>query len=231
MRVLEPFGEEIWIADGAPVVSAGFCYSTRMAVLRLEDGGLFLWSPVALNETLRAAIDALGPVRFLVTPTAMHYLALPDWRAAYPNAKLYGAPGAAARAKHIAFDAALGDAAEPAWAGQIDQVLMRGNLIATEAVFFHRKSGAVLIADLLQNFPQGWFKGMQAWVARMDGMVGETARTPQKFRAAHVGRKAGRAALARVLAWPAQSVVMAHGTPVREEGAAFLAYAFRWLSR
>jgi hypothetical protein len=41
--------------------------------------------------------------------------------------------------------------------------------------------------------------------------------------------KYGSAALARILAWPAQNVVMAHGMPVTGEGRAFLGRAFRWL--
>ena len=32
-----------------------------------------------------------------------------------------------------------------------------------------------------------------------------------------------------VLDWPAQRVVMAHGTPVEEDGQAFLRRAFAWL--
>jgi hypothetical protein len=54
---LQPFGPEIWIADG-PVASF-YGYSTRMAVIRLSDGSLFVWSPVALSTALRAAVDAL----------------------------------------------------------------------------------------------------------------------------------------------------------------------------
>lgn len=229
MGVLEHFGEEIWIAAGGEVTSAGFRYPTRMALIRLEDGGLFVWSPVALTSDLRASVDALGAVRFIVTPTAMHHLALPEWRAAYPNATLYAAPESRKRSPHIAFDAVLSDAPEAGWAGQIDQAAMHGNAIATEIVFFHRKSGTVLIADLLQNFPRGWFKGWRAAIAAWDDMTGAAARTPRKFRLATTNRKAARAGLSRVLAWPARQVLMAHGTPVREDGAAFLAHAFAWL--
>ena len=41
--MLKQFGHEIWIADG-PVVTAaaGFHYPTRMAIIRLSDGGLFI---------------------------------------------------------------------------------------------------------------------------------------------------------------------------------------------
>lgn len=227
--MLTKWGDDIWLADGPDVTSYGFRYPTRMAVLRLSDGGLFIWSPTAVSDAARAEIDALGAVRFLVTPTAMHHLALPAWRAAYPDARLYAAPGSRERAGHIAFDDDLGDAPPQAWASEIDQVLVRGNRIATEAVFFHRKSRTVLIADLLQQFPPGWFTGWRALVARLDRMIGDEPQTPMKFRLAFSDRTAARASLKHILDWPAEKVVIAHGAPVISQGQAFLKRAFGWL--
>src|SRR5215467_9768681 len=109
MSALEQFGDEIWIADGPTVVSAGFRYPTRAAVIRLAGGGLFIWSPIALSNELRAAVDALGDVHFLVTPTKMHHLSLTMWRNAYPRAVLYAAPGSRERRLEIGFDEDLGD--------------------------------------------------------------------------------------------------------------------------
>lgn len=229
MSALEPFGEEIWIAAGPTVVSAGFRFPTRAAVIRLDDGGLFVWSPIALSDELRTAVDALGPVHFLVTPTQMHHLSLTAWQNAYPNAVLYAAPRSRQRRLEIVFDEDLGDEPAPGWAVQIDQVIMRGNAIAEEVVFFHRKSGTVMFADLLQNFPNTWFSGLQAVVARLDGMIADEPRTPRKFRVAFTDRKAARASLARIRSWPAQNVLMAHGTPVRGQGRDFIARAFSWL--
>jgi hypothetical protein len=226
---LEHFGDEIWIAAGPTVVSAGFRYPTRAAVIRLADGGLFVWSPIALSDDLRADVDVLGPVHFLVTPTQMHHLSLTAWQRAYPNAVLYAAPRSRQRRLEIVFDEDLGDVPAPGWAGQIDQVIMRGNAIAEEVVFFHRKSGTVLFADLLQNFPKTWFSGLQAIVANLDGMIAEAPRTPQKFRVAFTDRKAARASLAHIRSWPAENVLMAHGTPVRGNGRDFIGRAFSWL--
>jgi hypothetical protein len=107
---------------------------------------------------------------------------------------------------------------------------MAGNRITTEVVFFHRPSATVLFTDLLQQFPPGWFRGWRALAARLDLMTGPEPAVPRKFRAAFVDRRAARAALARVLAWPSSKVVMAHGRPVEREGQAFIARAFRWLT-
>lgn len=226
---LQPFGSELWIAAGSETAVAGFRYPTRMVVIRLTGGDLFIWSPVALSPDLRAEVEALGDVRHLVAPNALHHQFLGEWRQAYPEAKLWAAPGLRHRRGDLAFDADLGDAPPSEWAADLDQVVVRGNAITTEVVFFHRQSGSVLFTDLIQQFHPGWFTGWRALVARLDLMVAAEASVPRKFRAAFVDRKAGRAAVRRILEWPSGKVLMAHGAPVEHGGRAFIARAFRWL--
>ncbi len=67
-------------------------------------------------------------------------------------------------------------------------------------------------------------------MARLDLMVGAEAAVPRKFRTTFVNRRAARAALARIQAWPAEKVLMAHGAPVERDGRAFIARAFQWLT-
>jgi hypothetical protein len=131
----------------------------------------------------------------------------------------------------LRIDAELGDAPDPEWAEDVDQVPVRGNLIATEFAFFHRGSGTILLCDLIQHFDRGRFSGWRALVARLDLMTAPEPEVPRKFRLAFVDRRAARASLARILAWPADRVVMAHADPIRTGGRAFVARAFRWLLR
>lgn len=230
--MLTAFGPGIWLADGpAPVAVAGFRYPTRMAVIRLDDGSLFVWSPVALTDPLRAAIAAIGEVAYIVAPNTLHDLYIAAWKRDFPAARLHALPALIARHKAIAFDAELSDTPAPDWAGQIDLVVVAGNAIATETVFFHRASGTALFTDLIQHFPKDWFTGWRALVARLDLMTADEPAVPRKFRLAFTHRRVARAAIARVLAWPVKAVVMAHGAPVTSDGAAFLVRAFRWLMR
>ena len=227
--VLQPFGPQIWIADGPVVAVAGFRYPTRMAVIRLSDGGLFIWSPVALTPALQAAVEAQGRVSDIVAPNALHHLHLAAWKQAFPDARLHAPPGLREKRKDLAFDADLCDIPDAAWAGQVDQVPVRGNLITTEVVFFHRESGTVLFTDLVQNFPPDWFSGGRAGIAWLARMRGEKPQVLQKVRVAFANRAAARSALRQILAWPCRNVLMAHGTPVVGGGAAFIREAFGWL--
>ena len=172
-ELLREFGPAIWIGDGPIVSFLGFAYPTRMVLIKLSNGRLFVWSPIKLSAALKRDVDALGPVGFLVSPNRLHHLFLAEWKSAYPQARLCASPGLRKKCKDLAFDADLGDSPEPEWAIDIDQVPVRGSFI-TEVEFFHRASRTAIFADLIQNFPPDWFKGWRGWLARADGLVPST---------------------------------------------------------
>lgn len=230
--MLKEFGPNIWIAEGPTVLAAaGFHYPTRMAVVRLVNGDVIIWSPTALSDHLRAEVEALGPVRFLVPPNSLHHTFLGDWQHAYPEAKVYAPPGLLEKRSDIRFDGSFGDGPIAAWAGEIDLAIMWGNRITTEVVFFHRESATAIFTDLIQQLPRGWFRGWRALVARLDLMVEAEPTVPRKFRTAFTDRRAARESLRHILAWPTEKVIMAHGPVISEGGQAFLSRAFRWLAQ
>jgi hypothetical protein len=228
MQFLYEFAPALYASEGPSVSFYGFAYPTRMAIIVLADGGLFVWSPIALTAALKAEVDALGPVRCIVSPNRLHHLFLGEWNAAYPQARLYASPGLRKKRKDLRFDDELGDKAAPEWVADIDQVLMRGSFL-TEAVFFHRSSGTALFTDLLQNFPPDWFKGWRGVLARLDGIVAPCPGAPREWRASFFDRRAARAALRMILAWPIERVLVAHGESPTANGAAFVRRGFAWL--
>jgi hypothetical protein len=228
--MLKPFAERIWLADGPETATAGFRYPTRMAVIRLFAGDLAIWSPVALTPPLQAELLALGEVRCLIAPNSLHHLFLAEWRRAWPAARLFAPPGLRKRRRDLAFDGDLTDKADLAWADDMDQVVVGGNLITTEVVFFHRPSRTTIITDLIQHLSPTANTGWRATVARLDLMAAPQPEVPRKFRLAFVGRRAARAAVTRILSWPTERVVMAHGEPIEADGQAFLRRAFAWLT-
>jgi hypothetical protein len=231
MSALSPFGPDIWIAEGPTVPFFGFPYPTRMVLIRLLSGELFVWSPIALTETLKAETDALGIVRHLVSPNKIHHLFMAEWKRAYPAAKLYASPGLSKRRRDLVFDAELADLPQPVWSGEIDQVIMTGSFAMTEIVFFHRRSRTAIFADLIENFSPAWFKGWRRFLARLDGIVSPNPGAPREWRLSFINRNAARRGLMRILAWEPDQVVVAHGQVVRGKGGEFIRKAFRWLAR
>jgi len=57
--LLHEFGPDLWTAEGPIVSFFGFAYPTRMALIRLSGGGLFIWSPTTLSPALKREVDEL----------------------------------------------------------------------------------------------------------------------------------------------------------------------------
>ncbi|TPK80169.1 DUF4336 domain-containing protein [Mesorhizobium sp. B2-4-13] len=74
-----------------------------MAVVRLADGGLWLWSPVERTAAIEGEIRALGPVRHIVSPNKLHCLFWGEWQAAFPAANLWATAATIASAGNSAF--------------------------------------------------------------------------------------------------------------------------------
>ena len=88
-NTLKPVAENLWIADGGLIRMAmgivSIPFSTRMTVVRLADGSLWLHSPIAPDDGLCAELEALGKIRHLVSPNYLHYAHIATWQARYPR--------------------------------------------------------------------------------------------------------------------------------------------------
>jgi hypothetical protein len=60
------------------------------------------------------------------------------------------------------------------------------------------------------------------------GIVRPCRGAPREWRLSFLNRSAARGALGRILAWPIERVVIAHGDCAKHEGAAFVRLGFGW---
>ena len=239
INTLKPAGENLWLVDG-PIVRMAFLggtmpFPTRMVVVRLANGDLFLWSPTEPDDRLRAEIDALGPVRHLVSPNKIHYAHIATWKRAYPEATAWASPGvrerAASQRVDVFFDADLGDLPEEVWVKDLDQLIFRGGRFMEEVVFFHRKTRTLILADLIENFEAEKVGGLHGWLVRLAGAAGPDGKAPIDLRLTFMGgKKEARSTFERMVGWEPEKVIMAHGRPYEREGTAELRRAFRWLA-
>ena len=227
--MLEAFGPSLYTADGPVVSFFGFPYPTRMAVVRLTDGSVWVWSPVALTPELAAAVEAIGPVRHIVSPNKIHHLFLGEWMQRWPEARLYAPPGLAQRKPDLRFDAELGDTPNPEWATDLDQVIFRGSIAMEEVVFLHRESSTAIVCDLVQRHREADMTGWKGALMRLDSLVGEHGSTPREWRASFLRRGPARAARARVLSWKAKRLLIAHGECAQHDATKILAEALAWI--
>jgi hypothetical protein len=224
--MLTALAEDLWVYD-QPLRFYGIGVGTRMTVVRLADGALWLHSPVRPTPELRAAVDAIGPVRWLVAPNRWHHLYVGHWQDAYPGAAAYGAPGLQKKRKDLQLAGILDDTAPAGWAGQIDQVLRQGAPIMSEVVFLHRKSRTLVVSDTAHNFADDVGGGTKVVFSLLGGWRG--FRTTIADRMVTRDRAAARASLERMLAWDFDRIVVCHGQVLPSGGKEALARAYGWL--
>lgn len=222
--------ENIWFADGPTVpFMIKMPYPTRMVVIRLASGDLFVWSPIALTDSLRTAVLEIGTVRHIVSPNKIHHLFMGDWADAFPGSKLYASPGLPKRRKDLTFASVLGDDAPADWSEEIDQIIFRGSFFMKELLFFHRSSRTLIIADLIENFDLktlsiGWRLLAKFWrIAAPDG------RAPREYIWSFLNRRAARRSLKTILAWQPERIIVAHGLNILENGVEELKQRFAWV--
>jgi len=219
----------IHVVEG-PEKVAGLRIGTRMTVVRLDDGRLWLHSPIPFEAGLGATLEPMGPVAFLVAPNKVHHLWLGPWAEAHPNATVFGATGLRDKRRDIVFHRELDDGPPTDWAAEIDQCAIGGAPYVNEVAFLHRASRTLLLTDFAMNFPE-LPSGLatQLWLRAMG--LGGGLRVSRLVRALVRDRNATRASLERILAWDFDRVVPTHGEVLETGGAAALREAWQPLLR
>jgi hypothetical protein len=233
-------GLNIWTIEAKefvcyrPPMQPRYPYTHRSVLIRLDDGSLFVISPIRLTPAIRADVDLLGSVKYLVSPNHLHHLYLGDWNQAYPDARVYASPRLAAKRRDLAFYKTLSTSnPEPEWAGEIDQCIFgSGNGWIDELVFLHRASRTVILTDLVMDFDPETFSPLSRVTTRWNQMY---QHTPRGVQFGHIFDRASlQRSLQTVRGWEAEHAIVAHSPWLcvdgKEQVEAFLDSAFDWLS-
>lgn len=224
--MLRNLAADLWVVD-QPLSMAGVELGARMTVVRLPDGALFLHSPVALDDELREALLQVGTPRFAIAPNRFHHLYIGAYRDAFPGLRLYAAPGLVDKRRDLTFDAELTDAPPPEWAGTLDQVHVDGIPLISEVVFLHRPSRTLLICDLAFHFgPDAPL--LTRCIFRVAGGYGRLGPTWLEWLLLR-DRAAARRAMAQVLAWDFDRVIVSHGEVLESGGREAMREGWAWL--
>jgi hypothetical protein len=162
-----------------------------------------------------------------VAPNRLHHLFVGEWQRTCPDASLYVAPGLETKSADLTIAGVLGDEPEPGWKGAVDQVLLGGFLFANEVVFFHRPSATLIATDLAFNVGSS-SPPLTRLVFRLGGSYGRLSPTLLE-RLLVRDRTAFRHSLERILEWPFDRVVVAHGEVSDKGGHEELVRGYSWL--
>ncbi len=233
MSDLREFAQNVWIVDGPPVRDMGVMFTTRMAVVKLSTGSLWVDSPVALPSDTLKSITELGSVRYLVAATPRHVWRLAAWHALFPDAELWAPrPTPFTLKKEICpLAGVLGDEPPQAWADDFDQVAFKGNPLIEEVLFFHRPSRTVILDDLIQIHPKVERNFIRNALMKLEGVASPHGGVGLDIRLTFIHRALARRSLERVLAWDFDKLIIAHGPCIERDAKPFVERAFRWLAK
>ena len=217
---LTNLARDLWIATRSFTNELGVVTS-RMTVIRLKDGRILVHSPVPIEPDLRSAVENLGQVVTLIAPNLFHHQFISEWRAAFPEAKAFCAPGLAAKRSDFKFDGVLEDVSSPEWRGQVDQLLIKGIPDYGEVVFFHRTSRTLIVSDLVFNY--------SPVQAESDPGGADGLGPHSRIRSAISDQDALRESIESVLRWPLDRVIVSHGEIVESDGHARFREGFTFL--
>ncbi len=222
--MLTEFAQDVWTVDRGQRFY-GLETGTRMTVVRMASGELFVHCPVALDEATRNAVDSLGTVRAVVASSLFHHLYVGQWRSAYPDALICACPGLPEKRADLKFDHVLGDDPHEVWGNHLGQVFFSARL-EKEVVFFHQASKTLITADVLLNLSlhPSRVTRAAAW------LMGNSAPGKGWLEYFMVrDRKLARGQVDRMLAWDIERVALCHGAQVEREGQQVLDRAYAWL--
>lgn len=240
LNTLKKVDTNIWIIDGERInMSVGplkVPFSTRMTIIRLNDGSLWCHSPIKPTASLLSEVDQLGEVRHLISPNKIHYAFIGEWKKHYPQATAWSSPGVEKRARSqkisVSFDQALGEESPSIWQSEIKQLRFKGSLVVEEVVFFHKSSQTLILTDLIENFEPKRISFFWRIVHKFARTADPDGQTPIDFRMTFMGRKKqAHQCYQQMLAWQPEKIIIAHGRWYSTNGTAELQRAFRWLEK
>ena len=218
---------EVWLCE-RPLRFEGIDMGTRMTVLRLEDGGLLIHSPVELGPELEAAVRVLGEPRCIVAPNPIHHLYVAPWLSAFPDAVFVAAPGLLVRRPDLAPALPWPPAPEQTpWSSQdIDVAVFEGHPLIREIAIMHRRSGTLVLTDMILNLAHedDDLPSRQRRVLDLFMMSGRPT-PPTDFKLG-VDREALNRSLEPIHRWHFERIVLAHGRLIERDAREIFRDAF-----
>ena len=187
----------------------------RMTIVRLHDGGLVIYSAIALDEGEMARIEAYGRPAFLVVPSDIHRLDARIWKDRYPALKVATPEGARKKVEEVVpvdtTDPDFGD-------GNVKFVTVPGVEGHEAALVVTTPRGTTLIVnDIVGNIHDS--HGAGGWILRKAGFAGDHPQVPRVVK--HKIVEDERALGAQLEEWAAlpslTRILVSHGQPIESD--------------
>ena len=225
---MKALAENLWIAEQClphPEFKLPFLkMKNKMTVVRLQDGGLLVHSPIRLTAELRQELKTLGELRYVMVPNLFHHLFVLDYLALEPKPTLMAPVSIRRKRPDLPVAQELPQALAP----------LRDDLVgievaghrADETVLYHPASKTLVVTDLAYNITDG--TGMERAWFRIFGKLGSPC-LPVYHRLAVTDRKQLRRALDQILELDFERLIVGHGDIIERQPREAFRTLWRWI--
>ena len=206
--------EGIWIVEGG-MSFAGTTVDLRSTVCRLDDGSVWVHSPIPLTDAIRQSLAEVGPVGHIVTGSNGHNLFLLEWHRAYPQAAVHVTRGIPKKLKDLR-DFRILDGTE--FPHDFESAQMGDVPFFDEHVFYHSSSKSLIVTDFIQNHPR---ELRTSWIQRLffapAGFRDICIAPPLKFKFMIKDHDAFAAFCRKLRSFDVSRIIVTHGPVIETE--------------
>jgi len=221
----------IWVAE-QPFRYFGLSVGTRMTVVQLSGGELVVISPIQVDDLIIQQLNEVGDVKHIIAPNLYHYLFTSSFKAIYPKATLWAAPGLKSKRSELPIDQVLEDG--NFFSAEVECLLfdgfktfgLNGPVPLNECVFFHPASQTLVLTDTAFHFDES-FPLVTQLASRVIGGYKTLSPSVLERLATREIEKVKQAAQ-KVLAWDFKRVIMAHGTILENDAKQKFTEGYEW---
>ena len=212
-----------------PLHFGGLDLFSRMTLIRLNGGKLWVHSPCQIDQQLKSEIDQLGEVAFIVAPGSYHHLHVSDFQSLYPDAETFLCPGLEKKRDDLKFDWILGNRPDPRWESELEQLFIQGTTFISEVAFLHQESKTLILVDLLENIGDDYTHEasllLKFWWKAVFKMWNNPKAAPE-YQMGWGDKKIVKAGLEKILSWDFERIIIAHGNLIETNAKSVLMKAW-----
>ncbi|KAF2277812.1 uncharacterized protein EI97DRAFT_431885 [Westerdykella ornata] len=219
----------------------------RGTVVRLQNGTLAVFSPIALTPEVKTKLSTLGEVKYITALDIEHHIYLGPWHQAFPNAKVLGPEGLPEKRKkngnedvafsHIFSKSKPVESVDADFDREFEWEYVPAHT-NKEIAFHHKPTRTLIQADLLFNLPateqfsKAGVSATSGILTKLFGAAMNTKGNVQK-RVIWYGISAGdRLGFAKSVAnidkWDFERIVPCHGDVIESGGKEVFRKVFAW---
>ncbi|MGB5897369.1 MAG: DUF4336 domain-containing protein [Geitlerinemataceae cyanobacterium] len=230
--MLREIDRNLWVAE-QPLKYFGLSVGTRMTIVRLTNGELVIISPISIDPFLDEQIQAIGQVRYIISPNLYHYRFAAHCKSMYPRAQFWAASGLEVKRAEMEIDFLMRDR-QGTILDEIDYLFfdgfrtfgLTGASPLNEYVFFHRQTQTLILTDTAFHFDES-FSAITQFIARTLGSYNQLRPTWLEKLATRSTEKV-KHSVKELLEWDFKRVIMAHGSIVETHAQQQFKEGYEW---